>query len=126
MGGKSKCACSNHISDFAEYGFTSVRGLKVDYAHCFAKKCPFRIRSGKACDPNGIQKARNKKNTAVKEKIATEAFTTVVTVRDDPILVMVEKAILIVGKLVKSLRLEKVGNNSPYLSHCNRKHQLRW
>jgi hypothetical protein len=61
MGGKKKSACRKHMSDFAEYGFTSVCGLKVNYASCFAKKCPFRIRSGKACDPNEITKACNKK-----------------------------------------------------------------
>ena len=97
------------MADFAEYGFTSVCGLKVNYASCFAYRCPFRIRSGKACDPNGQNKARNKNNNVVKEKIAIEAFTTVVTVREDPTPDMVEKAILILGKLVKTLRLEKVG-----------------
>ena len=45
----------------------------------------------------------------MKEKIAVEAFTTAVTVREDPKPDMVEKAILILRKLVKTLCLEKVG-----------------
>jgi hypothetical protein len=97
------------MSDFAEYGLTSVCGLMVDYACCFVHKCPFRIRSGKACDPDGKVKGITKKRTAVKEKIAVEAFTTAITVREDPQPDMVEKAILILGKLVKTLHFEKVG-----------------
>ena len=69
---------------------------------------------GKRVTPMTLRKLVIKK-TAVKEKIATEAFTTVVTVREDPKADIVVKAILTLGKLVKTLRLEKVGKISHHI-----------
>ncbi len=84
----------------------SVCGGMVCYAGMFKKRCPYRMATGKKCDPDGIRKATSDKQKAAHEVIAVKAFTTANTVREDTTSVMVANAIVIVTDSVKTIRSE--------------------
>ena len=97
------------MHEFDTLRVDSVCGGVVTYAGMFLKRCPYRMATGKKCDPNGKRKAHYDKTKAVNEDIAAmKALATGDTVREvkEATLVMVANAIVIVTDLVKTIRSE--------------------